>query len=175
MMRKAQNIDNRINSYIKGKTILDVGVGAGSISCFYTKKGYSVMGIDVADLSIYADIKATWYDGNHIELADQSIDTAIIIHVLHHCQNPLDVLTEAKRVAKRVIFIEDTYRNKLEHLAVSINDNITNWEFYQHPYRTVEEWKTVCSENKWNIIHTNTWSEWFHSSLYSRYCMFVIE
>lgn len=175
MTRKANNIYDRIHSYILSPKILDVGLGAGSISCHLIRKGYNVTGIDVNDFSIYQDVKPVLYDGNTIPFPDNSFDTAIIIHVLHHCKDPVSVLKEAKRVAKRVIFIEDTYRNKVEHAIVSLNDNITNWEFYQHPYQMYEEWKETCHDNNWKIIDRKTWGEYFHSSLYGRYCLYVIE
>lgn len=178
MSRKAEHIYRVIGKYLppkNGAKILDVGMGAGSISCMLMKKGYDVTGIDVADLSMYEDIKATIYGGVKMNFKDKQFDCAVIIHVLHHCSDMVGVLKEAKRVAKRVIFIEDTHRNEIERKIISANDMVTNWEFYRHPYKTISEWRQVVETNNWKTIATKEWSEWFMSSAYSHYCMFVLE
>ncbi len=175
MFRKAKLVWSHIGKYVKGKRILDVGMGSGSISYFLNKKGFEVTSVDVANLSIYSDLKPVIYDGRRLPFKDNKFDTAIIIHVLHHCENGVDVLKEAKRVAKRVIFIEDTYRNPLEWLIIASQDALNNFELWWHKYRSVPEWKRVIKSRKWNVRAFDQWSEYFISSVYGRYCMFVVE
>ena len=102
-------------------------------------------------------------------------ETALIIHVLHHCGDGLAVLSEAKRVAKRVIFIEDTYRNWFEWFVVSVSDALNNGELWFHKYRKFNEWKKVIKRKGWTIVHCDQWSEYGVAALYGRYCLFVIE
>lgn len=175
MMRKASIILKRIEPSVQGTKILDVGMGAGSISYFLKKKGFDVTSVDVANLSMYEDLQPVLYDGKKLPFATGEFDTAVIIHVLHHCDDGVQVLKEAKRVAKRVIFIEDTYRNPLEWFIISVSDAVNNGELWFHTYRKVSEWKKIIKENEWKLITYSTWSEWAVAAIYGRYCMFVIE
>ena len=158
-----------------GKNILDVGVGSGGISKFLKDKKLNVTGIDIADKSFFSDVAPIVYDGENFDFNDSSFDTALIIHVLHHCTNAYRVLSEAIRVSKRVILIEDTYRNRLEHAIVSFNDSVSNLELYKHTYRTPSEWKKYIEDNNWKIIHEESYSEFLYGYIYGRYVLFVIE
>jgi len=176
MQRKAKKVYEKIGEFLhSGDKILDIGVGAGGNSCFLLKKGFQVKGVDVADLSIYQDLKAQLYDGKCLPFQDKEFEVALLIHVLHHCENPEKILKEAKRVAKRVIFIEDTYRNPLEKLVVSVSDMLGNFEFWLHPYKTSGQWQEFCKANDWQVIKSFSWSEFLVAGIYGRYCLFVIE
>jgi ubiquinone/menaquinone biosynthesis C-methylase UbiE len=175
MMRKARIVWKHIGKYMYGKKMLDVGMGSGSFSYFLNKKGFDVQSVDVASLSIYDDLKPVIYDGKTLPFKDREFDTAVIIHVLHHCSDGLRVLEEAKRCSKRVIFIEDTYRNQLEWFVVASFDSITNFEFWWHKYRTIHEWKKIIKDKGWKVVSSDQWSEGGITSPFGRYCMFVIE
>lgn len=175
MMRKARFVWSHIGRYIEGKKILDVGMGAGATACFLTIKDFDVTGVDVDNLSIYSDLKPVVYNGKQLPFKDGRFETAIIIHVLHHCEDGVGILEEAKRVAKRVIFIEDTYKNPVEWLSVQLNDALTNFEFKLHKFRTKKEWSSIINKRGWKIIAEEGWFEIGVSSFYSRYCMFVVE
>lgn len=175
MMRKAKIVWGHVGKYVVGKKILDVGMGSGSISYFLNKKELDVKSVDVANLSIYDDLKPIIYDGTSLPFKKNEFDTAMIIHVLHHCSDGIRVLQEAKRCSKRLIFIEDTYRNKMEWFFVGAFDAITNGELWWHKYRTVSEWKKIIKNNGWKVVSSSAWSESGITSPYGRYCMFVIE
>ena len=174
MMHKARIVWSHIGKYMKGEKVLDVGMGSGSISYFLNKKGFKVTGVDVDSLSIYSDLKPVIYDGEKLPFKNNEFDTAVIIHVLHHCSDGLKVLEEVKRVAKRVVVIEDTFRNGLEWFVVGAGDSITNNELWWHKYRKWGEWKKIIKDHGWRLVASDQWSEsvtW----IYSRYCMFIIE
>ena len=175
MMRKARIVWKHIGRHMTGKKVLDVGMGSGSFSYFLNKKGLDVQSVDVASLSIYDDLKPVIYDGHTLPFKDNEFDTAVIIHVLHHCSDGLRVLEEAKRCSKRVIFIEDTYRNKLEWFVIASFDSITNFEFWWHKYRSIHEWKKIIKDRGWKVMAFDQWSEGGITSPFGRYCMFVIE
>lgn len=171
---RARNNFEHISPYLTGR-ILDVGVGTGALSCELLRQGHQVDGVDVDDFSIYSDIRPRIYDGRGLPYYDGAYDTAILIMVLHHCKDPLLVLQEAKRVAKRVIFIEDTFRNFFEMAVVSVGDMIANFEFYPHLYFRTHEWKSFIRYQGWKIVSLKEWSRVSYGFLYSRYCMFVVE
>lgn len=175
MMRKARIVWGHIGTFVAGKKVLDVGMGSGTNNYFLKKKGFETTGIDVDNLSIYSDLKPVVYDGENIPFKKNEFDTAVIVHVLHHCNDGVQVLKEAKRVAKRVILVEDTFRNKFEELVIGSNDAFTNFEFWWHKYRKVAEWKRIIKKNDWKVVAFDQWSEVGVTSIYGRYCMFVIE
>ncbi len=175
MMRKAEVVWSHLEKYMTGKKVLDVGMGSGSISYFVKKKNFEVTSVDVADLSIYEDMKPVVYDGNKLPFKDNQFDVAVIVHVLHHCADGIEVLSEALRVSKRVIFIEDTFTSKFEEELIQIEDALTNFEFRRHDFRSVETWKKIIKKCGWKVVANENWTEWLVSSPYSRYTMFVIE
>ncbi len=175
MDRKAQLMWGHLRPCLNGNRILDVGAGSGSISKMLISKRRLVSSIDVADLSLYEDVKIKIYNGKSIDAKNKEFDAAIIIHVLHHCSDKEAVLKEAMRVSKRVIFIEDTFSNPLEWLFLQFQDAITNFEFRLHDFATVEGWEEIIKRDGWKIKSVSTWSELLITSIYSNYVMYVIE
>jgi ubiquinone/menaquinone biosynthesis C-methylase UbiE len=89
-------------------TVLDIGCGNGEISAQVAmrKPGLECFGIDIARRSSCA-IQMSVYDGKRIPFPDRSYDYAMFIDVLHHTPDPLVLLEEAKRVARKGIIIKD--------------------------------------------------------------------
>lgn len=172
---KSRSILKRINKHIKGKTILDIGTGAGGIYHHLLKLGYFVTGLDVHNVSAFRSITPIIYNGTHFPFSENQFDTGIIVHVLHHCKDGMKVLKEAMRTCKRVVLIEDTFRNSIEHKIVSFNDNLGNWEWYQHPYHPPDWWTKIFKKNGWKIIYREEFSEFTYKIHYGRYVLFVLE
>lgn len=158
---RAQEIVNRMNPHLKGSvSILDIGCGSCHIAKELTKNGYEVVPIDISNGS-YNDINPIIYDGCQIPYKDQSIDTAVLITVLHHTKNPEQIVQEAGRVAKKIIIIEDVVLNTAHKFIVSIWDSLLNFEFFGHPHtnKTDAEWHKVFLDKNLKIIDTNKkWS-----------------
>ncbi len=157
------------------KNVLDFGLGMGSLAKCMKNDGYSVTGLDIDNTSLWKDVQPVIYDGINIPFKDNQFDNSTVVCVLHHCQNQNKVLKEIMRVSKRVIVIEDTFRNPIEHLAIAVRDSIENWEFYKHIYRSYPEWKKLCETNGWRVRHIKSWSSWDFGILYGHQTCFVIE
>ncbi|KXK10172.1 MAG: bifunctional 3-demethylubiquinone-9 3-methyltransferase/ 2-octaprenyl-6-hydroxy phenol methylase [Microgenomates bacterium OLB23] len=175
MQRKARFIWEKIKPHLLQGSTLDIGMGAGSISHMLAAKGFSVKGVDVHNFSLYQDLQPILYNGEKLPFKDKQFTNAVIIHVLHHCNDGVAVLKEAKRVAKRVIVIEDTYQSWFEWLFTSVSDALNNGELWFHTYRTESEWKKIIKQHNWKLLHFSLWKEWFVAAIYGKYCMFVIE
>lgn len=175
MNLKAKSIYERLKPHLKGKKILDVGTGAGAVAAYIDLQGYKITSIDIDDSSYFVDYPTVIYDGTHFPFKDNQFDTTIIIHVLHHCEDRMAVLREAARVSKRVIFIEDTYRNTFEKMMTSLQDMFGNWEFYQHHYSTAEEWRGILKKEGWQVLHEEAYVEFLYYLYLCRYVMFVVE
>ena len=137
----------------KGDRVLDIGAGGGWIGKNISiAKEARVTLLDVADMN-RTDLPLLVYDGKRMPFPDASFDDSLLLFVLHHCEDPLQVLSEAVRVSrKRVIIFEDTFRTPLEKFLACVNDWVSNSPFFlANPfkmnmpfhYRRVEEWEDI--------------------------------
>jgi SAM-dependent methyltransferase len=95
-------------------TVLDVGCGDGLISRLIMDRRPDVQlsGIDVMVRS-ETRISVSEFNGIEIPFPDKSFDAVMFVDVLHHTDDPLVLLREAKRVARKFILIKDHRRNGL--------------------------------------------------------------
>lgn len=103
-----------IEEYLKPNSrILDIGAGAGEYSLYFSRKGYEVCSLELADANIKAfrekltpqdNIKLT--QGNAMDLSaypDASFDIILLFGPLYHLskeEDRLQCISEAKRVCK---------------------------------------------------------------------------
>lgn len=92
----------------RGATLLDVGCGDGQIARGIARAcpGVEVRGIDVL-VRPDAAIPVEAFDGSRIPHADGSRDFVLFVDVLHHTNDPMVLLREACRVARRGVLIKD--------------------------------------------------------------------
>ncbi|MDA2919989.1 class I SAM-dependent methyltransferase [Desulfobacterota bacterium AH_259_B03_O07] len=131
-----------------GEKILDIGTGPGSFCFLLNKRGFSVFPIDIKDQSLTCEVNPLIYDGKKIPFNTEHFDIALISTVLHHSRNPKELLLEAKRVAKKLIIVEDVYLSSFQKYLTYITDSIVNLEFYGHPHenKSDREWKATFNE-----------------------------
>jgi SAM-dependent methyltransferase len=90
------------------QSLLDIGCGDGQIA--QRRLGLNITGIDIlVRPKTWIPVQA--FDGTTIPLADQSVDVAMFVDVLHHTNDPLVLLREAKRVARQALVIKDHCRD----------------------------------------------------------------
>ncbi len=95
-------------------SVLDVGCGDGLLARRIGEDlpGVTMTGIDVL-VRDNTHIPVTYFDGVKIPYHDNSFDVVMFVDVLHHTENPLVLLKEAARVARRMIVIKDHMQNGL--------------------------------------------------------------
>lgn len=90
------------------QSMLDVGCGDGRLTALLAQQnpGLRVSGLDVL-VRPDAAIEVQPFDGLHLPVPDKSVDCVLLVDVLHHADDPLALLAEAVRVARRSVVIKD--------------------------------------------------------------------
>jgi ubiquinone/menaquinone biosynthesis C-methylase UbiE len=103
------------DAFASGSSVLDIGCGVGyMLEVLQRDFDCITYGCDVVEPPVDID-RFALFDGNDLPFHDKSIDVAILTFVLHHADDPSELLHEASRVARRaVIVVEDTPNNALE-------------------------------------------------------------
>jgi SAM-dependent methyltransferase len=106
----------------RGETVLDVGCESGHL-CKYISEmhGATATGIDVHDArTIPIDFRI--FDGKSIPFADNAFDHVVLSFVLHHSNDPMALIKECRRVARRsVIAFEDLPETRFGRMLTSIH------------------------------------------------------
>lgn len=153
-LNRAQIIARRILPYLINSTnILDIGCGDGFISSILSKSGKKITAVDVVNKVQAKDIAVILYDGKRLPFPDKKFDIALLLTVLHHCPKPEIVFSEAARVSKQIIVIEDICNNFLIKLLNVFVDSFQNkpLRFYWNSYKNDREWKDFLKEKGYQI------------------------
>lgn len=89
-------------------TVLDIGCGDGLVAKLISEKrpDARLEGIDIL-VRPQTHIPVKPFDGVKIPWPDNSFDVAMFVDVLHHTEDPMILLREACRVARRALVIKD--------------------------------------------------------------------
>ena len=112
-------------------SVLDVGCGDGLLAQLIMEERPDIQfaGIDVL-LRKETRIPITEFDGAHIPFPDKSQDFVMFVDVLHHTDDPMVLLTEATRVARRGLLIKDhTLEGFLAGPTLRFMDTVSNARF----------------------------------------------
>jgi SAM-dependent methyltransferase len=115
----------------EGASVLDVGCGDGNLALAVQQHRPDVVieGIDVL-LREHTHIPVTLFDGATIPHGDGSFDVVLFVDVLHHTDDPLPLLREAARVARRAVVIKDhTAEGFLANPTLRFMDRVGNARF----------------------------------------------
>lgn len=140
----------RIAPYIKGDmSVLDFGCGDLLFARELKQNlpDVSVTGVDVVDFGHrYKGVKYHQYDGVTLPFTNKSFDAVISWHVLHHTDEPFNLLKECMRVAKSKVFIvEPTYRGKWDIPGMRFMD----WVFNVWKDRSISMPYRFASKKEW--------------------------
>jgi len=144
----------------RGDKILDLGCGSGIIGKAFQDFFHArVLGVDIQDNRI-TYIPFQIIDGKNLPFNDKSFDLVLISYVLHHSENPLKLLKEAKRVGKKIIVYEDLPEGFLSKLRCILHEIIYNLFFqktdHKFNFKTKKEWKGVFEKLGLKVLFEKT-------------------
>ncbi len=141
--KRTKNMADILDPYlpdgsVKNSEVLDLGCGDGLVIEEQVRrlqaKGRSDFMVHAIDVQNFfraeegPNLKFEQYDGEHLSLADGTVDTSYLTFVLHHSHNPEAVIDECIRVTKeggRIVVTEDIFENFWEHVKLVAAD-LTN-------------------------------------------------
>ena len=88
--------------------VLDVGCGDGAVAqlLMQLRNDVEMCGIDVL-VRPTTHIPVVAFDGHRIPFDDAEFDAVVFVDVLHHTEDPMELLREAVRVAPKAIIVKD--------------------------------------------------------------------
>lgn len=153
-------ISKLINTY-NCSNILDIGAGDGKIDKLIQNKcnDVTISGLDVL-IRDNTYIPISEYDGIHISMDSNSVDTTMMIDVLHHTDDPLIVFNEAVRVSNKYIIIKDHIKtNFISYIKLKMMDYIGNKCYsvrLPYKYLTKKQWDNMFNTAKVKVVEYKT-------------------
>jgi len=142
-------------------SVIDIGCGDGLLvrAILERRPDLCIQGVDVLARASAA-IPVKKFDGLHLPCANNSIDVAMFIDVLHHCDDPTNLLRDAKRVTRKAILIKDHFsKGFFDDLRLSIMDKIGNARHgvsLQCVYFNKLAWLNIFDRIGFNITYLGT-------------------
>ncbi|MCC6696900.1 MAG: class I SAM-dependent methyltransferase [Candidatus Hydrogenedentes bacterium] len=135
----------------EGCVCLDVGCGSGQVAAAIMRQraDLRIEGVDVLVRGA-AEIPVKHFDGCVLPYDDKSFDVAMFVDVLHHVDDPLRLLKEARRVARHWIVVKDhTVGSALSAPTLRLMDTVGNARFgVRLPFNfwTSEQWQDAWQQ-----------------------------
>ena len=141
----------------KKSKILDIGCGSAIIAnTFQNFFDTEVIGVDVVDRRIFP-IAFSLINGRKLSFPDNSFDNALIAYTLHHSQDPVALLKEAKRVVKHRIFIYEDLPDDFLSKLVCYFHSFSFDKFFGNKDKTTfkkeEEWLEIFKSLDLKLVH----------------------
>ncbi len=144
--RRTDKIFSHIVDFLRsGDRILDIGAGNCIIAETLVGKGLNVTPLEIQNKSLVDSICPVLYNGVKIPFQDDKFDTALIVAVLHHSNDPVEIIKEAKRIAKRIIIVEDVYTSSFHKYLTYFIDSLVTLHIFNHPHsnKDNQSWQSL--------------------------------
>lgn len=112
----------------EGARVFDVGCGDGLLASLVLgrRPDLTIEGLDVL-VRPTTHIPVAHFDGRTLPMESGSVDAVVMVDVIHHIDDPMPLLREAVRVARRCLVIKDHTRDGwLAGPTLSLMDHVGN-------------------------------------------------
>lgn len=148
--------------YIKpGLKMLDLGCGSGIVSKEFAEHFKAQLtGVDIIDNRIFP-INFKLINGRNLPFSGDEFDVILISYVLHHADDPVRLLGEAKRVLRpggKIIIFEDLYQGFIAKILCHLHGSTYGVLFEHHSgkeqynFKDLKQWKTVFKTLELRVI-----------------------
>lgn len=143
------------------ESVLDIGAGSGELAqlIMRLRPDVQIRGVDVLVREKIA-IPIDAFDGLHLPFPDASFDSAMLIDVVHHAQDPKALLKEAARVVRKQVIVKDHLREGLfGQSTLHFMDKVGNVRFgvdIPARYFSRAEWRSALDDLN---IRASDWNE----------------
>ena len=144
--RRVQRLCELLSRYLPAHaTVLDVGAGGGWLGHLLGQKrpDVKIQGLDVLAREV-TYMPVALFDGKTLPAPDNAYDVVLFVDVLHHTDDPLALLREARRVMRSAIVIKDHLAEGfLARPTLSFMDRVGNRRYgvsLPHNYWSEEQW-----------------------------------
>ena len=171
---RAKVLTDMVSPYLnKDELILDIGPASCTVTEALIQQGVKVFPLDVENFSIVDTVLPTLYDGCRIPFKDNQFDTSLILFVLHHTPDPVQVLAEVKRVSRKILILEDIVASPIHKSLTATLDNLMNLEFYDQPHtnKSDEEWRSIFGKLNFKLLAR----EYGSSAVVIRHALYLLE
>lgn len=150
--RRVRVICDLLSEWIpENASVVDIGCGDGLLAkeLRSQRPDIRIQGLDVL---VRADtaVPVTAFDGKEIPLQDNEVDIALLVDVVHHAEDPVGLLREAKRISRGAALLKDhTREGCLAKQLLGFMDRIGNLRHgvvIPYTYWTKQEWQQVFAD-----------------------------
>lgn len=140
----------------RGKSLLDIGCGVGTIGLMLKERGFEYVGIDLSEVGVKRAVQkglnafVSDIDGDGLKFPDASFDVVWAGDVLEHVFDPIGMLAHVRRVLKPGGSLLLTAPNDFS-LASRLNIFLTGRSVQSSTYRTLRQCKHHTSFS-WELL-----------------------
>ncbi len=162
--RAAKKMCRDCQDFIKKKSkILDLGCGSAIVAKeFKNFFAASVFGVDIEDKRIYP-VPFKIIDGRLLPFAPNSFDVVLISHVLHHSEDPISLLSQAKKTAPQIIIYEDIPEGFFSKFFCKVHGFTFNFLFQKKKQKTnfksINKWEKIFKDLGLKLIYKKRFKE----------------
>jgi len=139
-------------------SVLDVGCGDGELTAALAsaRDDIQIQGVDVL-VRPDSTVRVTKFDGQALPFDNGQFDVVLFVDVLHHTDDPLVLLREASRVARRAVVLKDhLLQGPLAGPTLRLMDRVGNARHgvaLPFKYWRRDEWDAAFAELHLTVDH----------------------